>query len=157
MRTSILAALAALCAFASDAWAQASVTSLVQEIVEVRQADGTIASRRQVADNVTPGDRVAYEYRVSNANASPVERVVVTAQVSPALAIELPSVAAAGFDVVYSVDGGRSFGALASLTLMQAGRRRPARAEDITNVRWTRRAPLPVGAEDSCGFLALVR
>ncbi|AHE56408.1 hypothetical protein [Sphingomonas sanxanigenens] len=57
---------------------------------------------------------------------------------------------------IVSVDGGRSWGALATLTRRDlSGRLRAARPEDVTHLRWRR--VLPAGEAGSVTFRSVVR
>ncbi len=59
---------------------------------------------------------------------------------------------------VVSVDGGKSFGPLASAKVRAAdGSLRPARPDDVTHVRWVLKAPIPVGGNGKFSFKATVK
>lgn len=59
---------------------------------------------------------------------------------------------------VVSVDGGKSFGALATAKVRAAdGSARAARPEDVTHVRWALKAPIAVGGSGKFSFKGTVK
>ena len=59
---------------------------------------------------------------------------------------------------VVSVDGGKTFGALAMAKLRNTdGSVRAARPEDVTHVRWALKAPIAVGASGKFSFKGTVK
>jgi hypothetical protein len=59
---------------------------------------------------------------------------------------------------VVSVDGGRTWGALGSLTVAGTdGASRPAEAADVTHIRWSLDRPVPSGAAGELSFRGLVK
>ena len=69
-----------------------------------------------------------------------------------------------GFDgtespgAVYSVDGGRNWGALAALTVRNAdGSSRPAALADVTHVRWRFAQAIPAGGGGQLRFRGVVK
>ena len=82
---------------------------------------------------VVPGDRLLFSTSFVNNGAAAVEQFVVTNPLPSAVALAPES--AAGLDV--SVDGGRTYGALAGLKVADGnGGQRAAEASDVTHVRW---------------------
>ena len=60
--------------------------------------------------------------------------------------------------MLYSVDGGRTFGQPRELYVGVAeGSRRLAAADDYTHIRWLLRAPLAPGAKGFARFRAVLR
>ncbi|MBO9623857.1 MAG: hypothetical protein J7500_14205 [Sphingomonas sp.] len=101
---------------------------------------------------VVPGDRLLFTTRYANKGTQGVSNFVVTNPL-PA-AVRLAPEGAAGLQV--SVDGGKSWGTLASLTVAEGTGRRPARADDVTHVRWTIPAIAP-GGTGTVEYHAIVR
>jgi uncharacterized repeat protein (TIGR01451 family) len=82
---------------------------------------------------VVPGDRLIFGTRFANIGTQPIERFVVSNPV-PASVSVTPDIDP---DVLVSVDGGKSWGRLGELEVVDAdGNRRAAQASEITNVRW---------------------
>lgn len=102
---------------------------------------------------VVPGDKLIFSTNYRNAGAEPVKLFVVTNPIPEAVMLA-PEGAA---DLTVSVDGGKTWGKLASLSVSNGqGGMRPAEARDATHVRWT----LPVVAPGAVGkvtYHAIVR
>lgn len=99
---------------------------------------GRTARVLERAARLQPGDRVIF---VVNWTASRTRDFTVTNPLPRSVAFQ----ATAGGDEDVSVDGGRSWGALADLAVRDAdGRLRHAVPEDVTHVRW--RVPGPLAA-----------
>ncbi len=145
----------ALMSSASAAFAAPGVqlTNTVMRNVEQKGADGRVTIKQVVANSVAPGDKVTYLIAWKNDAAKPAERVVVTNPV-PA---DLEFVSASdGAEV--SIDGGKSYGALASLTVRSAsGATRAAQALDVTHVRWRIANAIAPGAAGEVSFQAKVK
>ena len=103
---------------------------------------------------VTPGDHLVFVLTYHNGGAQPATGFAVTNPIPAAVAFERSDDASA----MVSVDGGRSWGPLATLTVAQPdGSRRPAVAADVTHVRWTFSQPIPAGAEGRLTFRGVVK
>jgi uncharacterized repeat protein (TIGR01451 family) len=102
---------------------------------------------------VVPGDRLQFTTAYRNNTAQRVENFVVTNPLNKA--VQLTSESAATLTV--SVDGGKSFAALTSLTVTDAeGKTRPAQSGDVTHVRWIVASIAP-GGDGDLSFHATVR
>ena len=97
-------------------------------------------------DVIVPGDRLVFGTDYANNGAEPVENFVVTNPLPAAVRLA-PD---ADPQLVVSVDAGKSWGVLASLTVAaEDGSTRAASHADVTHVRWT----LPVIAPGASGRL----
>jgi uncharacterized repeat protein (TIGR01451 family) len=102
---------------------------------------------------VTPGDRLVFELSYRNQGAKPATGFVITDPIPSAVTFAGSESAGA----VYSVDGGRTWGPLASLRVATAnGGSRPATATDVTHVRWNFPA-IPAGAGGKVSFRGVVK
>lgn len=102
---------------------------------------------------VVPGDHLVFSTRYHNNTAGKVENIVVTNPIKPGIAYV--SEGAGVSDV--SVDGGKTWGKLASLTVADGkGGQRAAQATDVTHVRWVLASVAP-GASGTISFNAIVR
>lgn len=102
---------------------------------------------------VIPGDHLLFTTRYHNDGAQPVTNFVVTNPLPSAVA--LASDATAGTEV--SVDGGKTWGQLASLKVAGTdGASRTATAADVTHVRWTIPTIAP-GASGEVQYHGIVR
>lgn len=82
---------------------------------------------------VVPGDKLIFGTRFTNNGAEPVERFVVSNPVPAAVRVS----GEVDPEQLVSVDGGKVWGKLADLSVIDAaGQHRAALPGDITNVRW---------------------
>lgn len=102
---------------------------------------------------VVPGDRLVFSTDYSNQGSQQVTDFVVTNPIPTAVEVVADSIAGAQV----SIDGGKTWGDLAKLMVADAaGGKRPARASDVTHVRWV----IPVIAPGGTGkvqYHAIVR
>jgi uncharacterized repeat protein (TIGR01451 family) len=150
----ILLALLALIAPATAFAAQdVSLTSKVFVERVKPGADGKPVTVREEPGVVTPGDRLVFVLGYRNGGAQPATGFTLTNPIPP-------SVAFAGSDdssATVSVDGGKSWGALASLRVVQAdGTSRPAVAADVTHIRWSFGRPIAAGTGGELSFRGTV-
>ena len=153
----ILPLLALLAATTATAAAAQNTVTLNNEVF-VEQVSVDAQGRRTVTlaapQVVTPGDHLVFVLTYRNGGQQPATGFSVTNPIPPAVAFERSDDASA----TVSVDGGTSWGALASLTVRQPdGSRRPAVAADVTHVRWAFSQPIPVGGEGRLSFRGIVK
>ena len=102
---------------------------------------------------VVPGNRLLFSTSYRNESATPVQNFVVTNPVPEGIAVAATDAAS----LTVSVDGGKSWGKLAALTVKDAkGVARPAQAADVTHVRWTL-ATIAPGAAGAVAYHAIVK
>jgi uncharacterized repeat protein (TIGR01451 family) len=147
-----IAALAApAAAFAAD-----TVTLTSDVFVERVKAgpDGKPAIVREAPKIVTPGDKLLFELSYRNQGAQPATGFALTNPIPDAVAFTGTDSAGAS----YSVDGGKSWGALASLKVSQpGGTSRPATPADVTHVRWSFSQAIPAGGTGKISFRGVVK
>ena len=106
--------------------------------VAVERADGSTERRFVPAENVTPGETVAYAIVFRNDRGVAAEGVVLTMPIPAEVLYVEGSAAGAGAVAAYSADGGTTFGAREALRVAgEDGMLRPAAPADLTHVRWT--------------------
>lgn len=140
---------AAPAAYAQDKPAVA----LTGDVKVVRSVEENGAARTvlEAPDKVIPGDRLVFSTAYHNTSAQVVENFVVTNPLPTAVALSETG------QFVVSVDGGKSFGALADQSVtLEDGANRPAELTDVTHVRWTL-ARLEPGASGSVTYFAVIR
>jgi len=113
---------------------------------------GQPATRTTVqASEAQPGSILTYVITYRNTSKQPIKEAVLTHPVPEELEYISTSFVKMGdsharFDV--SVDGGKNYGDLSSLTVAQPdGKHRPAKAKDVTAVRWTIQSPVNAGED----------
>lgn len=132
-----------------------SLSSDVKLVRVVRDAESGDAARTELVEpeSVVPGDMLAFSISYRNAGGEPVTDFVI---VNPVPAnVQLSDDSAGASEV--SIDGGKSWGMLSSFTVTEAdGTERPARATDVTHLRW-KIALLTPGESGTTSFRAIVR
>ena len=130
------------------------VTTAVYQDVQVPAADGGTETKRVAATTVVPGTEVIYEISFHNATKVAATDIAINNPVPKELVFTgvdgIPATAV-------SVDDGSHYGALPELTVTtENGATRPARPEDVTNLRWIV-ANLSAGAQGSVSYRARVK
>lgn len=149
----VLALFALLSPLSAHAAAGIALESKVLvERVEATPDGGTVTTREEPGV-VTPGDRLVFVLSYRNDGDEPATGFVMTNPVPD-------SVIFAGTDdpdAVVSVDGGKTWGPLQSLTVVQPdGVSRPAETADVTHIRWSFARPVPGGAAGELSFRGVV-
>jgi uncharacterized repeat protein (TIGR01451 family) len=151
-----LAASALLWFGAAHAAGGLQLSNQVFQEIEVVGADGKPEHKTVPAAMVVPGTEVFYVISYRNTGDKPADNVAITNPVPSEL--EFVSVLGPAPASQVSVDGGKQYGALASLSVADAeGKLRPAQPEDVTNVRWMLNTALPPGAAGSVSFKARLK
>lgn len=128
-----------------------------QEMV-VTDKNGKPAKQTVPVAKIVPGDEVIYVISWKNNGAKPAGDVVVNNPVPPQVVFVAGSSKAPGAKDEVSVDGGKTWGQLESLSVKTAdGKTRPAIAADVTTVQWKLLAPVAPGASGSVGYRAVVK
>ncbi len=105
-------------------------------------ADGKSRITLTEPKRIIPGDTLIFVVRYENASSQTARNFIVTNPMPAAVAF----VDDAGERAEVSVNGGRSFGALADLQVpLSNGGFRPASADDVTHIRWKVESDLPAG------------
>lgn len=149
----LLAAFAAAPALAQDR----NEVSLNSDVLVERvshEADGQTRVSLEEPSRVIPGDTLVFVLRYQNNGARPATNFVITNPLPQA--VRFNGTTDSGASV--SVDGGRNWGQLASLSVREAdGTMRAARPEDVTHVRWAFARPIAAGDSGRLMFRGVVR
>ena len=149
----LLALFALLAPVAASAAGNVSLTTKVFVERVKADADGKPVTVREEPGVVTPGDRLIFVLGYRNGGAEPATGFTLTNPIPPSVAFTGSDDASA----VVSVDGGKSWGALASLKVVQAdGTSRPAAAADVTHIRWSFGRPIAAGSGGELSFRGVV-
>lgn len=133
-----------------------ALTSKIELEKSTPSSDGQPPKKTYVTpDVVVPGDRVRVALTFTNNGAAPAAGVILVNPIPEGLMFD-DTADTAGFDV--STDGGRTFGALASLTVpIEGASPRRATAADVTHVRWLWPDAIAPGKSRSVAFFGRVR
>jgi uncharacterized repeat protein (TIGR01451 family) len=154
MRTAfaILALVAPAAALAAGPEAVQLTSKISVEHVR-KGADGQPHKVIEEAKRVVPGESLVFEFSYRNAGAKPATGFVITDPLPGNVAFAGGETAGA----VYSVDHGKSWGALASLRVPTAnGGSRAATSADVNAIRWAFPAIAP-GGTGKVSFRGLVK
>jgi uncharacterized repeat protein (TIGR01451 family) len=156
-----------LCVLGANAFAQPEgrtargaleLSTAVEKIIETHSVDGVAKTELVAVTDVGSGDALVYTVSFTNVSGRVADHVRITSPVPPEVRYVADSAFAPGSDVLYSIDGGRSYGAPNELTVAgDDGTRRSAAADDYTNIRWIMKAPLDIGVRGFARFRAVVR
>ena len=115
----------------------------------VDNADGTKGSKLEPVGKVVPGDVIRFSHNYRNTGTAAATDFVLDNPVPAAIAYR----GSGDGNVEVSVDGGKTFGKLAGLTVPgDDGKPRPATGTDVTHVRWVFLQPIPAGAGGTVEF-----
>lgn len=118
------------------------------------QASGARRVRLEPARQVSPGERLIYVVEYRNTGSRPVQGFTVTNPLPRTVRLDET---VDGSELV-SIDGGRSWGALADLRVsLGDGNWRPANPDDVTHLRWRVGDRLMQGETRRVTFRAIVR
>jgi len=140
--------------------ATASVTVNVEQSKVVRSVDpnGVTIERSEPLDSVVPGEVVQYRYVVRNDGVMPADDIAINTAVPENMSYLAGSAHIEAVNSVLSADKGASFAREQDLMFFDVDETwRPARPEEVTNIRWTLDAPLPPGAVSEVSFRARLR
>jgi uncharacterized repeat protein (TIGR01451 family) len=153
-----LAIAALLIAAAQPAAAQrtGALTVKVELEKSVAAAAGQPATKTYVAaDVVVPGDRVRVTLNFTNDRAAPVEGIKLVNPIPEGMVFD-DTADTTGFDI--SIDGGKTFGALAALTVpVEGAAPRAAAKADVTHVRWLWSDAIAPGQSRAVAFFGRVK
>ena len=131
----------------------------VEKIVAAAGTDKADARPQLVpAEDLSPGDALVVTVTFLNTTQHALDGVRITQPIPPSMRYLEGSGVGPGSQVLYSVDGGATYGQPNELGVVAAdGVRRAATAADYTHVRWLIKAPLAPGARAFVRFRATVR
>jgi uncharacterized repeat protein (TIGR01451 family) len=147
----LIALLAPIAAQAADN------VSLASEVLVERvkpDANGKPQIVQEKPSVVVPGDKLVFVLNYRNGGAEPATGFTVTNPIPAAVSF------AGGEDAtaVVSVDGGKSWGKLASLKVAQAdGTSRAAQVGDVTHIRWSFNQPIAASTGGKLSFRGVVK
>ena len=133
-------------------------TSTVEVEVQQKNTAGETVLVRLPADTVEPGEAVIYTNSFTNTGKQPADNIVINMPVPENTVYLDGSGSETGYEVVFSIDRGVSFAKPEKLTVSDSnGSQRQALAEEYTNLRWTKLAPLVPGATGVTEFRVRIK
>jgi uncharacterized repeat protein (TIGR01451 family) len=134
------------------------VSSIAQVESETVGQDGKKLLKRSPVTRAVPGTEVIYTTTFENIIKKPVGDIVIDNPIPNASEYKAGSAFGKDCDILFSVDGGKTFGHAEELKVKDAdGKARPALAKEYTNIRWKYKAQLPAGKSGEVGFRASIK
>lgn len=156
--TTLLALLGSFSSAAQAADAAIKVTSIAQVEIETVGPNGKKIIKRNPVVKAVPGTEVIYTTRFENAIKKPVGNIVIDNPIPNASVYVAGSAFGKDCDILFSVDGGKTFGHAEDLKVKDAdGKERPALDQDYTNIRWIYKVQLAAGKSGEVGFRAAIK
>ena len=158
----MLAASAAALAVTAQGTARAPrdllVSSQLERIRPAAGGDAEDTAPDAIDAAAAHADELIVSVRFANSSDHVLDAIRITSPIPPDLSYVSDSASGPGADVLYSVDGGRSFGRPEELTIQAPdGNVRGAEPADYTHVRWVLRASLDAGASGVARFRVVPR
>ena len=114
-----------------------TATQIVEREITVKNPDGSQSITREVADKVTPGEKVIYSLNYYNDLTAPANNIVLVMPIPGEIKYFDGSADMDNAQTTYSVDAGQSYAVRNNLSVKLAdGTMRKAAAQDITHIRW---------------------
>ncbi len=132
--------------------------ALLEKIVESKGPDGAVHYDLAPGVVSTGGEQFVLTLRFTNTTGATVDGVRITGAIPAGLRYVAGSATGPGGLVLFSVDGGRTFGTEQELSVRGAVAESGAAGQNVyTHVRWVLEAPLEVGATGFVRLRALAR
>lgn len=126
--------------------------------VQETDEDGKVTTKRVPAVKIVPGSTVIYTIAYEHIGDSPAEDVVITNPVPQNTVYVDGSAKGEDTRIVFSVDGGKTYGPADKLTVpAENGEQRAAQAADYTHIRWLKRSDLENGEAGTVSFKVRVK
>jgi len=134
------------------------ITSIAQIEVEVTDAKGKKIVKRAPVETAVPGTEVIYTNIFENIIKKPVSNIVIDNPVPNASVYKAGSAFGKKCEIVFSVDGGKTFDHAEKLMIKGPdGNSRAALPKEYTNIRWTYKGKLGAGKKGEVGFRAIIK
>lgn len=126
--------------FSASTWAEIKLEHSAQIEVVEKDAQGKETIKLMPTDKVVPGDVVVYTIAATNIGPAPAEKVVINNGISEHNTYIAGSAGSTAIGknttILFSVDGGKTYGAPEQLTVTEKSIARPATPADYTHIRW---------------------
>lgn len=134
------------------------VTSTAQVEVEAIAKDGKKTLTRAPVAKAVPGTEVIYTTTFENTSNKPAESISINNPVPNDSEYKGGSAFGKNCEILFSVDGGKTFGHAEELKIIGAdGKARAALPREYTHIRWNHKAKLAPGKSGEVGFRAVIK
>lgn len=143
----------------SGAWAADSALKLVSKAE--KETTVVKAGKKEVTlvapSKTLPGDVIKYTNHYTNTGSKPAEDAVITNPVPKDVVYVDGSAFGEGAEITFSIDKGKSFDTPGNLFKTEKGKKRNARANEYTHIRWLLKSSIPPGKEGEVGFKVKIK
>lgn len=126
--------------FSANLWADIKLEHSAQVEVVEKDAKGKETIKLMPTDKVVPGDVIVYTVAATNTGTAPAEKIVINDAISEHNLYIAGSAGSTAIGknttILFSVDGGKTYGAPEQLTVTDKTITRPATPADYTHIRW---------------------
>lgn len=133
------------------------LTSKAEKELTTVTGDGKKEVKYTSVSKTVPGDVVRFTNHYINKGNAPADNVAITNPVPEHMTYVEGSAFGEGAAITFSVDKGKTFDVPAKLVKTEKGRKRPARPDEYTHIRWSFKEKLPAGKEGDAGFKARIK
>ena len=151
-----LAAIALLLSSIS-AWSEVILKNDVFKVVTLTSDNGATSEQWQTPDKILPGDKVGYQISFENTGKEAATDIVIANPIPGNTVYVDGSAKGLNTTIEFSTDGGKSYAQPSKLFIDKNGKSVQAIAADYTNVRWTLKKPLAIGAESSVQYAVIIK
>lgn len=154
----VIAMLGGLSPSALAAEGAIKVTSIAQIEVQLTDKKGKKTIKRAPVDKAVPGTEVIFTATFENIIDKAVSNIVINNPIPKNTEYKAGSAFGKDCEILFSVDGGTSFGHAEELKTRDAeGKERAALPTEYTNIRWNYKVPLAKGKSGEVGFRAIIK
>jgi uncharacterized repeat protein (TIGR01451 family) len=158
LTAALLSILGSFTSLAQAADSAIKVTSIAQVETEVVGKDGKKLLKRIPVEKAVPGTEVIYTTTFENLIKKPIGDIVINNPIPNASEYKADSAFGKDCDILFSVDGGKTFGHAEELTVKDAdGKARAALPKEYTNIRWIYKKQLAPRKSGEVGFRATIK
>lgn len=134
------------------------VTSIAEVEVATIGKDGKKTVKRTSPEKAVPGTEVIFTNRFENASNKAASDIVIDNPIPKDTIYKAGSAFGKDAVIVFSADGGKTFGAAENLKIRGAdGRQLNAVPSEYTHIRWTYRGQLAPGKTGEVGFRTVIK
>jgi uncharacterized repeat protein (TIGR01451 family) len=157
LSTTLITLLGSLSLAAHAADGAIKVKSIAQLEVEVVGKDGKKSLERTPVEKAVPGTEVIFTNSFENISTKAASDIVINNPIPNSTTYKAGSAFGQDCEILFSVDGGKSFGVAESLKVKaEDGTEHNALPKEYTNIRWSYKKQLPAGKTGEVGFRATI-
>lgn len=137
--------------------AEVVATQIIETETTAISANGERSTKRVVADKVEPGETLFYTLNFRNQGGEAAGNMILVMDVPDEVVYVEGSIIAPTSEITFSADGGETYVARGRLTVVEDGKQRAARGDDITHIRFSLADPIAPGAAGKVSFRAILQ